>query len=62
MRSLLASASLALLMTASVSAQEAPDFMKQIYPEAGLKPAWEEFQAVMNPKGALESVRDHAVF
>ena len=54
MRSLLASASLALLMTASVSAQEAPDFMKQIYPEAGLKPAWEEFQAVMNPKGALD--------
>ena len=58
MRSLLASASLALLLALatepSVSAQEAPEFMKQIYPEQGLKPAWEEFQAVMNPKGALD--------
>jgi AhpD family alkylhydroperoxidase len=58
MRSLLASASLALLLALatepSVSAQEAPEFMKQIFPEQGLKPAWEEFQAVMNPKGALD--------
>lgn len=58
MRSLLASASLALLLALatvpSLSAQEAPEFMKQIFPEQGLKPAWEEFQAVMNPKGALD--------
>jgi AhpD family alkylhydroperoxidase len=58
MRSLLASASLALLLALatppSVSAQEAPEFMKQIYPEQALKPAWEEFLAVMNPKGALD--------
>ena len=61
MRSLLASASLALLLALatgpSVSAQEAPPppaFMKEIFPEQGLKPAWEEFLAVMNPKGALD--------
>ena len=58
MRTLLASAGLALLLALatepSVSAQEAPEFMKQIYPEQGLKPAWEEFQAVMNPNGALD--------
>ena len=28
--------------------------MKEIFPEQGLKPAWEEFLAVMNPKGALD--------
>jgi len=58
MRSLLAGASLALLLALatepSVSAQEAPEFMKQIFPEQGLKAAWEEYQAVMNPKGALD--------
>jgi AhpD family alkylhydroperoxidase len=58
MRSLLASVSLALLLAVatepSVSAQEAPEFIKQIYPEQALKPAWEEFLAVTNPKGALD--------
>jgi AhpD family alkylhydroperoxidase len=58
MRSLLASASLALLLALatepSASAQEAPEFMKQIFPEQGLKAAWEETQAVFNPKGALD--------
>jgi hypothetical protein len=28
--------------------------MKEIFPEQGLKPAWEESLAVMNPKGALD--------
>src|SRR6516164_7430874 len=59
MRSLLASASLALLLALatgpSVSAQEAPEFMKQVFPEQGLKAAWEEYLAVMNPKGALDA-------
>ena len=58
MRSLLASVSLALLLALatepSVSAQEAPGFMKEIFPEQGLKAAWEEYLAVMNPKGALD--------
>ena len=45
---------LALATEPSVNAQEAPEFMKQKFPEQGLKAAWEEFQAVMNPKGALD--------
>ena len=29
--------------------------MKQVFPEQGLKAAWEEYLAVMNPKGALDA-------
>jgi AhpD family alkylhydroperoxidase len=59
MRTLLASAGLALLLALatepSVSAQEAaPAWMKQTLPDQALKPLWDEFQAVMNPKGALD--------
>ena len=58
MRSLLASASLALLLALatepSVSAQEAPAWMKQTLPDQALKPHWDEQLVVMNPKGALD--------
>src|SRR3984885_4455609 len=58
MRTLLASAGLALLLALasepSVSAQEAPAWMKQTLPEQALKPLWEEYLAVMNPTGALD--------
>jgi AhpD family alkylhydroperoxidase len=61
MRSLLASASLALLLALATGPSvratiddPPPVFMKQIYPEQALRPAWEEFKAVMNPKGALD--------
>ena len=57
MRTLLASAGLALLLALatepSVSAQEAPEWMKQTLPEQALKPLWDEYQAVLNP-GALD--------
>jgi len=58
MRTLLASAGLALLLALatepSVSAQEAPEWMKQTLPEQALKPLQDEFLAVMNPTGALD--------
>jgi len=58
MRTLLASAGLALLsafaMETSVSAQEAPAWMKQTLPDQALKPLWDEYLAVMNPAGALD--------
>ena len=58
MRTLLASAGLALLlalaMETSVSAQEAPAWMKQSLPDPALKPLWDEYMAVMNPTGALD--------
>src|SRR5271169_6722682 len=58
MRTLLASAALALLLALatepSVSAQEAPGWMKQTLPDQALKPHWDEYLAVMNPTGALD--------
>ena len=58
MRTLVASAGLALLLALatepSVSAQEPPAWMKQTLPEQALKPLWEEYQAVLNPAGALD--------
>ena len=58
MRTLLASAGLALLSALatqpSVSAQEAPAWMKQTLPDQALKPFWDEYRAVMNPTGALD--------
>ena len=58
MRTLLASAGLALLLALatqpSVSAQEAPEWMKQTLPDQVLKLHWDEQQAVLNPTGALD--------
>ena len=58
MKTLLTSAGLALLLTlateASVSAQEAPEWMKQTLPEQAVKPLWDEYRALMNPAGALD--------
>lgn len=57
MRTLVASAGLALLLALapepSVSAQEAPGWMKQTLPDQALKPLWDEYQAVMTT-GALD--------
>lgn len=59
MRALLAGAGLALALALatgpSVSAQEAPAWMKQTLPEQALKPLWEEYRAIMNPAGALDA-------
>ena len=58
MRTLVASAGLALLlpltMEPSVSAQEAPEYLKQTLPEQPLKPHWDEQQAQINPNGAMD--------
>ena len=59
MKSLLASAGLALLLALAtetgVSAQEAPAWMKQTVPDQAQKPLWDEYQAIMNPSGALDA-------
>ena len=58
MKTLLASAGLALLLALasepSVSAQEAPEYLKQTLPDQALKPLWDTYLAVLNPTGALE--------
>ena len=59
MRTLLASAGLALLLALasqpSVSAQEAPEYFKETLPNQALKPFWDEYLSIMNPKGALDA-------
>src|SRR6478736_1256517 len=65
MRTLLASAGLALLLALatqpSVSAQEPPAWMKQTVPDEALKPHWDEQLAVMNPTGALDGKTKHLI-
>ena len=65
MRTLLASAGLALLLALatqpSVSAQEPPGWMKQTLPDQALKPHWDEQRAVMNPTGALDGKTKHLI-
>ena len=65
MRALLASASLALVLAVasvpSASAQEAPEWMKQTLPDQVLKAHWDEYQAVMNPSGALDGKTKHLI-
>jgi AhpD family alkylhydroperoxidase len=59
MRIPLASIGLALLLAfateLSVSAQQAPEWMKRTIPDQALKPHLEETQAVMNAAGALDA-------
>ena len=65
MRTLLASAGLALLLVLatqpSASAQEAPAWMKQTLPDQVVKPHWDEYLAVMNPSGALDGRIKHLI-
>jgi len=61
MKSVLIGLALALLLastpTQRASAQElgAPEWMKQTLPAEALKPAWEEFKALNDPKGAFDA-------
>src|SRR5262249_24264934 len=65
MRTLLASAGLALLLALasepSANAQEAPEYFKQTLPEQSLNPHWDLQLAVTNPKGALEGKTKHLI-
>lgn len=36
-------------------AQSAPQFMQETFPEQALEGAWQEFQAIMDPDGALDA-------
>ena len=53
MKILLATVALSIVPIAA-SAQDMPKFMKDVAPEASAAPAWQEYMAVMNPKGALD--------
>lgn len=59
MKALLAIVALSVLQFAAsnqgVKAQDAPPFMKDTYPEQGVAAAWQEYQAIGNPNGALDA-------
>ena len=59
MKGLIASLALSVLpmvaFSPSASAQDAPQFMKDIMPPASLAPAWQEYMAIGNPNGALDA-------
>lgn len=65
MRSLLVGASTALLLVLmpvqSAGAKDPPAFMKETYPQQGLKSAWEEQEAILDPKGALDAKTKHLI-
>ncbi len=58
-------ASLAMLLASAPiqigKAQEAPEWMKQSYPEQALKAALDEEKAVYNAKGALDQKEKHLI-
>jgi len=42
-----------LIMATTAFAGDPPQFMQETYPEQALKGAWEEYQAVWSPNGAI---------
>src|SRR5271168_4338096 len=57
MKSVIIGLAFALLLTPTqrASAQEPPEWMKQTLPPAALKPTFEAFKAINDPKGALDA-------
>lgn len=46
----------AMMPISATTAQEAPPFMKEVFPEQGLAAAWQEYQAIMmSPDAALDA-------
>jgi AhpD family alkylhydroperoxidase len=58
MRHLASSAFAAILVIAAPTitvAQDAPQFMQDTFPQAAVEGAWQEFQAINDPDGALDA-------
>jgi AhpD family alkylhydroperoxidase len=54
MKALIVALAFGVVLPVSVFAQDAPPFVKTIAPQAAVSPAWQEWMAVFNPKGALD--------
>jgi AhpD family alkylhydroperoxidase len=55
MKSLIVALAFGVVLPVSAIAQDAPPFVKAITPQAAVSPAWQEWMAVFNPKGALDA-------
>jgi len=54
MKALIVALAFGVGLPVSAFAQDAPPFVKAIAPQASVSPAWQEWMAVFNPKGALD--------
>ena len=54
MKSLIIALAFGVCLPVSAFAQDAPSSLKAIEPQAAVGPAWQEYLAVFNPKGALD--------
>ena len=54
MKSLIVALAFGISLPVSAVAQDAPPSLKAIEPQAAVGPAWQEYLAVFNPKGALD--------
>ena len=54
MKSLIIALAFGVALPVSAFAQDAPPSLKAIEPQAAVGPAWQEYMAVFNPKGALD--------
>jgi AhpD family alkylhydroperoxidase len=54
MKSLIIALAFGVALPVSAFAQDAPPSLKAIEPQAAIGPAWQEYMAVFNPKGALD--------
>jgi AhpD family alkylhydroperoxidase len=54
MKALIIALAFGAALPVSAFAQDAPPFVKAIAPQASVSPAWQEWMAVFNPKGALD--------
>jgi AhpD family alkylhydroperoxidase len=54
MKALIVALAFGVGLPVSALAQDAPPFVKAIAPQASVSPAWQEWMAVFNPKGALD--------
>jgi AhpD family alkylhydroperoxidase len=54
MKALVIALAFGVVLPVSAIAQDAPPFVKAIGPRAAIDPAWQEWMAVFNPKGALD--------
>ena len=54
MKALVIALAFGVVLPVSAIAQDAPPFVKAIAPPASVSPAWQEWMAVFNPKGALD--------
>ena len=61
MKRMLLAMSVVAFTAVGANADDPPNFMKQTYPESALQAAWDEYQAVYDPEGAVDSLNKQLI-